>query len=134
MANSFPVRCKPFSKTQSLTANTPVNFELTDTSGNYVQANYICVAIAGSVNASGYVEVTLSSVNGVYKTFANDASGGIGGVAIPMEKFEVILPSPHTCSSVTLVQRGTATYTGLVTYGVYKEENPLKARNRFGGV
>lgn len=134
MANSFPVRCKPFSKTQSLTVNTPVNFELTDTSGNYVQANYICVAIAGSVNAVGYVEVSLSSINGVYKTFANDASGDIGGIAIPMEKFEVIIPTPHTCSSVTLIQRGSATYTGLVTYGVYKEENPLKARNRFGGV
>ncbi len=134
MANSFPARYKPFSKIQSLNANGAVNFELTDTSGNYVQANYICVAIAGSVNASGYVEVTLSSVNGVYKTFANDASGGIGGIAIPSEKFEVILPSPVTCSSVTLIQRGNATYTGLVTYGVYKEENPLKARNRFGGV
>lgn len=134
MANSFPVRYKPFTKTQALTINTPVNFEFTDTSGNYVQANYINIAIAGSVNSAGYVEVSLSSINGVYKTFANDASGSIGGVAIPMEKFEMILPSPNTCSSITLVQRGTATFTALVTYGVYKEENSLKSRNRFGGV
>lgn len=134
MANSFPIRYKPFSKHQSLVQNSPINFEFTDTSGNYVDANYVCVAVAGSVNAVGYVEVSLSSINGVYKTFGNDASGSIGGIAIPIEKFEIILPSPNTCRSVTLIQRGTATYTGLVTYGVYKEENSLKARNRFGGV
>ena len=134
MANSFPIRFKPFSKHQGMSQNTSVNFELTDTSGNYVQANYICVAIAGSVNALGYVEVSLSSINGVTKSFGNDASGTLGGIAVPMEKFEVVLPTPLTCSSITLTQRSTGTYTGLVTYGVYKEENTLKARSRFGGV
>ncbi len=134
MANSFPIRFKPFSKHQGMSQNTSVNFEFTDTSGNYVQANYICVAIAGSVNALGYVEVSLSSINGVTKSFGNDASGTLGGIAVPMEKFEVVLPTPLTCSSITLTQRSTGTYTGLVTYGVYKEENTLKARSRFGGV
>jgi hypothetical protein len=135
VANSFPIRFKPFSKIQAMSQNTSVNFELTDTSGNYVQANYICVAIAGSVNGIGYVEVSLSSINAVNKTFDNNASGTLGGIAVPMEKFEVVLPTPLTCSSITLTQRGTGTgLTGLVIYGVYKEENTLKARSRFGGV
>jgi hypothetical protein len=134
VANSFPIRFKPFSKVQAMSQNTSVNFELTDTSGNYVQANYICVAIAGSVNALGYVEVSLSSINAVNKTFDNNASGTLGGIVVPMEKFEVVLPTPLTCSSITLTQRSTGTYTGLVIYGVYKEENTLKSRSRFGGV
>ena len=137
MGSYIPIPVKPYTKIQSFTSATPAaNFEFVDSLGAYIPCNYISVAMGSLLTTTAYTEVALSSITGKNIAFGNGASGSLGGIATTYEKFEIILPSYQTCSSINISVKGiqgAGSVNVFVTYGVYKEPNILKSNNRFGG-
>lgn len=135
MTSKAAATTKPFVKVQQVTNNTPVVFECVDTTGAYIDCNYISVAFIASVATAGYAEISLSAINGNNIAHGNSTSGTLGGIATVPEKFEVYLPGVTTCSSVTVTAKNLlGTAYAAVTYGAYRETNKLRLIGRSGGV